>query len=220
MTGCSLLRTADVAGYETISADVHADTARATEKNQKAIQKLLKGDCDAAHKLVDEALIADVNHAPSHNTLGQIHFQQNNYYLAAWEFEFALKISPGVPEYHNNLGLVFEAADRHQDAAEQYASAIALAPNNYHFVSNYARARIRAGEVNPETKQLLEQVVMLDPRPAWKDWARQQLTQSHLNIPTLEQSTTMMPETMTIPELPISPVPETPLLQQSQHVGP
>ena len=42
----------------------------------------------------------------------------NDYYLAAWEFEFALKISPSTAEYHNNLGLVYEAADRLDDACQ------------------------------------------------------------------------------------------------------
>jgi len=152
-----------------------------------------------------------VNHAPSHNTLGRIHYQLNDYYLAAWEFEFALKISPNTPEYHNNLGLVYEAADRLEEASLQYTNAIELEPQNYNFVSNYARVRIRKGEVNEETRDLLDQVVFLDPRPQWKDWARQQLTQSHLNIPRQEpieiqpESMEIYPEESTalgVPELP------------------
>jgi Tfp pilus assembly protein PilF len=208
LTGCSLLRDQKTTGYETIAADVHADTKTASEKNREAIEKLQKGDREKAHKLVDEALIADVNHAPSHNTLGLIHFQKGNYYLAAWEFEFALKISPGAPEYHNNLGLVFEAADRLEDAANQYAVAVGMAPDNYQFVSNYARVRVRAGEVTPETRELLERVVMLDPRHAWKDWARQQLTQSHLDVPPAAAKHTVVPpeDSMVVPEVPTQPV--------------
>jgi tetratricopeptide (TPR) repeat protein len=100
-----MLRPEKAGKYETISADLQGDSKKAAEKNRKAIEELEKGNCEKAKHLVDEALIADINHAPWHNTLGKIHYQMNDYYLAAWEFEFALKTSPSTAEYHNNLGL-------------------------------------------------------------------------------------------------------------------
>jgi Tfp pilus assembly protein PilF len=208
LTGCAMLRPEKAGKYETISADLQGDSKKAAEKNRKAIEELEKGNCDKAKHLVDEALIADINHAPSHNTLGKIHYQMNDYYLAAWEFEFALKISPSTAEYHNNLGLVHEAADRLDDACQLYTAAIELAPQNYQFVSNYARVRIRKGEVNSETRQLLKQVVFMDPRPEWKDWARQQLTQSHLNIPDEECPPGSIPFSEAVPDA--LQVPEAP----------
>ena len=48
----------------------------------------------------------------------------------------------------------------------------------------------------------------MDPRPEWKDWARQQLTQSHLNIPDEEcppgsiPFTDAAPDALRVPEAP------------------
>lgn len=208
-----MLRSDKVEGYETISAEVEADTKTAAQKNQKAIAAIGKDQWDDARKHIDAALIADVNHAPSHNTLGQIYFHEKNYYLAAWEYEFAIRLAPSIPEYHNNLGLVYEAADRLKEAEIQFGEAVASAPQNYHFVSNYARVRIRQGEINGETRQLLEDVVFLDPRPEWKDWARQQLTQSHLDIPTGYSTPTILHSDESAEDPPTS-VPEMPSIPQ------
>ncbi len=215
LSGCALLRSDSQRGYETISAEVEADTEMAAKKNHQAIKAIHKDNWAAARKDIDLALIADVNHAPSHNTLGQIYYQEKNLYLAAWEYEFAIRLSPSVPEYHNNLGLVYEAADRLKDAEQQYSEAIVLEPQNYHFVSNYAKIRIRQGELNPETRRLLEEVVYLDPRPEWKDWAQQQLTQSHLNVPSDDVISTSYPETPSgFSELPSAPVMEFESIEQ------
>lgn len=205
-SGCALLSQTEGRKYETVTAELTADTERARELNDKAIRLIEKVHLDRARHAVDEALIADVNFAPAHNTLGQIHFQQGNFYLAAWEFEFAIRLNPNLGEFHNNLGLVYEAAGRFPQAIEQFSMAHQLDPEDYQFVSNLARARIRHGERNSETRQLLEQVVFLDPRPDWKDWARQQLTQSHLNIPATDVYQTVS-EPLPAGEVP--PVPDS-----------
>lgn len=186
MSGCAVIDAKPKRAYETVSGMPQRDSVRARKLNNDALELLEQGNLGEARAAVDQAIIADIDHAPAHNTLGKIYFRQGNYYLAAWEFEFAIRLYPDFPDYHNNLGLVYEEAGKLPDAIEQFQLAVDLKPDNYHFVSNLARAKIRTDEKTPETRRLLEQVVFMDPRREWKNWARAQMNTTHLDIPAAE----------------------------------
>jgi len=187
VVGCALVKTGDVRNYETVTASPKRDTVAAKKHNRKAIRALKDDDFLEARSQADRALIANVNYAPAHNTLGRVHYCQKNYYLAAWEFEFAIRLQAEIPEYHNNLGLVFEASDKLPKAIAEYQLAVDLDREDYHYVSNLVRVRIRNDERNPETRRLLEKVVLMDPRKEWKDWAQLLLNTTHLDIPAAEE---------------------------------
>jgi len=184
LVGCAVIDTKEARNYDTISAGPKRDTSRAAELNAKALKSLNCEDVAEAKIAIDKALIADVDYAPAHNPLGNLLYSRKDYYLSAWEFEFAIRLQPTVPEYHNNLGLVYEAAGKWMEAAGAYQMAMELEPDNYHFVSNLTRLKIRQGQESPETRELLERVVYMDPRPEWNRWAEEQLHTTHLDMPS------------------------------------
>lgn len=179
--------------YETVSGMPQHDSAQARGLNEKALELLEAGQLGKAKLAADNAIIADIDHAPAHNTLGKIYFRQGNFYLAAWEFEFAIRLYPDNPDYHNNLGLVYEEAEKLTEAISQYQLAVDLEPDNHHFVSNLTRARIRTDERSPETRRLLEQVVFIDARREWKNWAQSLLNTTHQDIPSTETPVVLSP---------------------------
>jgi Flp pilus assembly protein TadD len=162
--------------YETLAAsDERGDSAKAEQHNTKAVGMLERGDFPGAEAELKSALAADVMCGPAHNNLGKVYFHQDKLYLAAWEFQYAMKLMPNTPEPRNNLGLVFESAGKLDDAVASYDEAMRLEPDNVQFIGNLARARVRRGDRDESVRELLDKLVMRETRPDWADWARGQL---------------------------------------------
>jgi len=147
----------------------------AREKNAQAIKLLEANKFPEAQKLLKEALDADVTFGPAHNNLGKAYYHQNEFYLAAWEFQYASKLMPDAPEPRNNLGLVLEAVGKMDEAINWYDQALQIRPDNPQFLGNDARARYRRGDHDDHLRQLLQELVEKDDRPDWSAWAREQL---------------------------------------------
>jgi Tfp pilus assembly protein PilF len=162
--------------YQTVGDDPRRDSAAAERHNGEALRQLEKGDDARAEQELKAALAADVMYGPAHNNLGKLYYHQNKLYLAAWEFQYAAKLMPNVPEPKNNLGLVFESAGKLDDAVGSYGEAMRLEPDNVQFIGNLARARVRRGDRDDAVRDLLSTLVIRETRPEWVDWARQQLT--------------------------------------------
>ena len=164
-------------GYETPSPDdSRRDSEKAEKHNAEAVEKMTLEDYAGAEVELKAALSADVMHGPAHNNLGKVYFHQGKLYLAAWEFQYAAKLMPSVPEPRNNLGMVFESVGKLDDAVASYDEARQRGPDNVQVLGNLARARIRRGDRDESVRQLLEQLVMRETRPQWADWARSQLS--------------------------------------------
>jgi Tfp pilus assembly protein PilF len=162
--------------YETLAAgDERGDSAKAEQHNTKAVGMLERGDLAGAEAELKAALAADVMYGPAHNNLGKVYFHQDKLYLAAWEFQYAMKLMPNTPEPRNNLGLVFESAGKLDDAVASYDEAMRLEPDNVQFIGNLARARVRRGDRDDAVRELLGKLVMRETRPDWADWARGEL---------------------------------------------
>jgi Flp pilus assembly protein TadD len=173
--------------YETVASDPRRDSAAAERHNAEALRFLGKGDAARAEQELKAALASDVMYGPAHNNLGKIYFQQDKLYLAAWEFQYAAKLMPNVPEPKNNLGLVFESAGKLDEAVGSYGDAMRLEPDNVQFIGNLARARVRRGDRDDAVRQLLSQLVLRETRPEWAEWARQQLATAFAHpIPSAE----------------------------------
>jgi len=184
MTGCasppeSSIRLSD---YQTIEKDSHHDSDTASRQNELALVQLEKGDLTSAEQTARGALTADVTFGPAHNTLGMIYYRQGQLYLAAWEFQYAIKLMPHQPQAHANLGLVYEAGGKWDQAIDAYNDALKLAPDNEEIAANLARARLRRGDRGDDVRQLLKEVASRDDRPEWTQWAREQL--SRLSLPS------------------------------------
>ena len=166
------------------SRDQRRLTESAQNDNAKAVELIKSGKLDDAEKLLKKALDEDVMYGPAHNNLGKIYFDHQQYYLAAWEFQYAQKLMPNQPEPRNNLGLVFEAVGKLSEAVTSYDTAMDLEPDNAEFIGNAVRARVRRGDRGPAVKDLLQKLIERDTRSDWVEWARQLLKTTPWNAST------------------------------------
>lgn len=158
----------------TVSADLRRDTQNAAQLAAEGMRLYEAGKLDQAEAALRRALEADLMFGPARNSLGMVYYQQQKYYMAAWEFEHASRLMPDRPEPRNNLGMVFEAAGKLDQATAWYRQALELAPDNTQVIGNLARSRLRRGQRDAATRDLLDQLVMKDTRPEWRSWAQEQ----------------------------------------------
>jgi len=176
IAGCAAPESSvQLSDYQTVERDTRHDSDTAARENEQALAQFEKGDLAAAEQTARQALVADVTFGPAHNTLGMIYYRQSQLYLAAWEFQYAIKLMPHQAEAHGNLGLVYEAGGKWDQAIDTYNDAIKLAPDNEQIIANLARAHLRRGDRGDDVRQLLEKVASTDDRPEWTQWAREQL---------------------------------------------
>lgn len=210
LPGCSLFLDKQSSDYHTVAADPNRDFDKAQKENNRAIRLMEKGSGDKAAKALREALIADVAFGPAHNNLGKLYFSQGKYYLAAWEFEYAAKLMPERFEPFQNLGLVYEMVGKSDDAVAMYEKAIELQPKNPEVIGNLARVRLRKGQPMSAVQPLLSELVYLDTRPEWTNWANEQLAlmRQASEGPSIETISTP-PGILTLPQTP-NPWPHKP----------
>jgi len=178
--------------YRTIAADPRRDTDLARARNHRAKALLADRDYPAAENVLKQALDADPFYGPAHNNLGIAYLKQDKLYLAAWEFQYAVKLLPGKPEPKNNLGLVMEQANRLKEAQAQYQQAMSAEPDNPEYIANLARANLRLGQRDAKTANLLRQLILKDTRPEWTEWAREELSRmpkDALQTPATQEAT-------------------------------
>jgi Tfp pilus assembly protein PilF len=167
------------------------DRELAKRENDRALRLLDEGKLPEAESHLKKAIEADVMYGPAHNNLGLVYYHQSKLYPAAWEFQNAIKLMPYQPEPRNNLGLVFEKAGKITNAAEAYEKARQMEPDNPEYLANLARAKVRRGDRDPETKKLLEELIFKDSRPQWNQWARVNLLR--MGDPTTQPTTRPAP---------------------------
>lgn len=173
--GCDLSGREEPTGYRTQAVDPSRDTETALRRNDEAVALIEKGKLDEAEAKLTAALDADVFFGPAHNNLGTVYYHQERYYLAAWEYQHAAKLMPKKAEPRNNLGMVLETVGRLDEAADAYEEAMELEPETVEPAANLARLYVCRNRKDERTRELLEQIVMNDPRPRWRDWARERL---------------------------------------------
>lgn len=165
-----------------------ADPALARAENERAIGLMQASDYPAAEAALRKSLDADLTYGQARNNLGIVYLHTDSLYKAAWEFENAVRLMPYRPEPRNNLGLVFERAGQLTKAADAYTAARELAPDNPEYLANLARARVRRGDRDADTRQLLEELALKDSRPQWTDWARRHLIRLNAASPSVPQT--------------------------------
>lgn len=163
--------------YGTQSAEAR-DPRKADELNAKATD-LIDRDPHEAEALLREALTADIYHGPAHNNLGTLYLAQGKLYEAASEFEWARKLLPGHPDPRMNLALTLESAGRTDEALATYETALEVYPQHLPSMQALARLRVRSGQVDGRTKELLQEVAFKSEDTGWRDWARIQLAKIH-----------------------------------------
>ncbi len=174
-TACQSPTTDMGAPYETVPKEGYHDTESARKHLAQGLKAMEDGDYDRAELAFRKALEADVMSGPAHNNLGKVYYQQTLLYKAAWEFKYAIKLMPNQPEPKNNLGLVYEAVGKLDDAINLYGEAREIEPDNPVLIGNLTRARFKRGDKDDTTRELLRELVLKDTRPEWLAWARETL---------------------------------------------
>jgi len=169
------------------------DPELARKENDRAFELIHEGKYPEAEKILKKAIAADVMFGPARNNLGLVYYHEGNLYQAAWEFQNAIKLMPYQPEPRNNLGLVLERAGKLTDAADAYDRARQMEPDNPEYLGNLARAKVRHGDSDRDTKDLLEELIFKDPRPDWNTWAKESLFR--LSKPAEDESPILPPPT-------------------------
>jgi Flp pilus assembly protein TadD len=188
-TGCARWSGGQTQKYVTVEADSNHDTELARKEYKaarKCMDKQVNGkecDYDKAEKHLQASLAADVRFGPAHHSLGILYFWQRKLYLAAWEFEYAVRLMPDRFEPLNNLGLVYESAGKYEQAKSFYRLAREKSANEPHVIGNLARASFRNDEPVEQRRPVLEDILATDSRPEWRQWAAEQLG---LNPPVSE----------------------------------
>lgn len=176
VTGCESTPDKHVTDrYQTVAPGISGNTDKARELNTQAMTLILESRYDEAEELLKDALTADVTFGPAHNNLGRVYYEKNQFYTAAWEFEYAAKLLPHHAEPRNNLGLVFEAVGDYDEAVGHYEEALLIEPNNPELIGNLVRTRLNRGDRDSEVRRLLEEMMLKDTRPRWTEWAQDKL---------------------------------------------
>jgi cytochrome c-type biogenesis protein CcmH/NrfG len=79
---------------------------------------------------------------------------------------------PERPEPLNNLGMVYEAAERLDRAIAYYEEAVEFAPTNPVYIGNLAKAHLRHGMELSDVQGMLQEMIFYDSRPEWVACAR------------------------------------------------
>jgi len=175
LSGCSRVFVSKKSFYRTVTGDVGVNTEIAKEKNEQAIACLQSGNLTKAQQLCHEALVSDAAFGPAHNTLGKVYFQQQKYYLAAWEYEYANEAMPERIEPLNNIGLVYEKVGRYNQAIAFYEEAHARSPDTPEVLGNLIRAKLARGDTPFSMRDQINHLLLIDNRPEWVNWARLKL---------------------------------------------
>jgi Flp pilus assembly protein TadD len=174
--GCQL---APDTKMEVVKAELANDPKEVCHQHRRGVDLLRRGRTDRAEAAFRKAIEADGEFAPAHNNLGLLQYDRRDLPAAACSFQRAIDLTPDRPEPYNNLGLTFEAAGKYDDAVRAYETAHRLAPADANCLGNLIRARLERGDAPAAVRPLLEQLVFVDTRSEWIDWARDQLALFH-----------------------------------------
>ena len=100
------------------------------ERMASAVIAHQRGDTSAAEAIYREVLAIEPDHTAAQHYLGVLEYQRRDLAAALPRLEGSVRDDPGEPEYHNNLGLAYAAADREHDAIDRYRATIALKPDH------------------------------------------------------------------------------------------
>jgi hypothetical protein len=218
--GCRLFDS-DVVVADLGSRNENKASAPSRHHNNKGIRYLNHGKLAKAETHFRKASDSDPTSAAAHNNLGTMHLGRRDLYSAAWEFQRANDLAPRSVEPLVNLGLVFDEAERLDEAADKYMQALAIDPNHAIALGNLARVRVKQDADPLEINSLLKQVVFIDTRVEWVEWAQVLLTTKYRleGVTTFEAPMPSSVEELPMPssappleqngDLPLPPMPVT-----------
>ena len=162
-----------VVPYDTQTPDNSKFTQEARTLNARGVDAFNNDNLPKAESLFRDALKADNAFGPAHNNLGQIYLARHQLYLAAWEFEYASNLMPDWVEPIIGQGLAYETGEKLDRAIEFYRLAYDHQPKHPIAISSLIRAMIKQDEDPAEIAFLLDELIMIDGRQEWVQWAKQ-----------------------------------------------
>lgn len=163
------------ARYQTIPQVPGQCPEQARAANDEGLHAIEEGDFAAAERKFREAIEHDLYYAPAHNNLGLTLLRSRRYYEAAWEFEYAAKLTPHAVEPRANLGLVYEGVGQLDRAVTEYEKAAEIDAHDASVMRHLARAYVKANRKDEGLKKLLDRLVLTPGNEQWDQWVRGQL---------------------------------------------
>ncbi len=177
LAGCSLLvqhepTTVQVSLLGPLS---HKDVSEAEKLLCSAEGLVDLGHIDKAELRLTQAIRLNPALGPAHNNLGLILYERRELYEAAHAFQRAMELMPGDPLPQHNLAMTLEKGERLDQAIFHYERAHELEPDNPIFLGNLLRARLARGDLTDDVVDMLQDLIFLDTRPDWVEWAQDEL---------------------------------------------
>jgi tetratricopeptide (TPR) repeat protein len=173
MFGCTPWKNGD---SSLIQIQASQNPNKASQLTNAGIRLLNGGNPESAAEKFEAAICADSGYGPAHNNLGLLHYQKGNLFQAVLAFEEAMRWMPHDPSVVYNLALSLEAAGKIDEAEELYLQTVARDPANPNYLGNLVRLRIRRGDRGPEIEQSLRDLILIETRPQWRNWADRMLS--------------------------------------------
>jgi len=139
--------------------------------NEKAIRLILRGKPEKARRALGKIVDRDEAFGPAQNNLGQLYFDQGDYFLAAERFMLASQLMPDRTEPLYNLGMVYEATDRLAEAVNMYETARDIDPVDPRPLGNLVRVLLTIQPYDLATEPLLKELLTIEYREPWREWA-------------------------------------------------
>ena len=105
-------------------------TPTAVELRNVALDYVLLKDLPDADRWMSRSLAMNANDAETWYAMGRLRYTQGRYGDALTCFEKTIALNPQSVKGENNLGLVYEALNRNEDAVSAYRTAIAWQKND------------------------------------------------------------------------------------------
>jgi tetratricopeptide (TPR) repeat protein len=127
-----------------------------------AISHHQQGNLQQAEQIYRKILNQQPDHADALNLLGVIESQHGRNDIAEKLISKALVINPAIPEYHNNIGRVYEAQIKFLDAKDAYQAALSISPEFTDAMLNLAKLSIKLGNYE-EAEDCYKKIIDLTP---------------------------------------------------------
>ncbi len=154
------------------------DSVRADLLNQQGLSLLEENRLADAENALRAAIEADSFFGPAFCNLGVCLLKQEKYYDAAWNLRHAAQLMPRASAPRMNLGLLYGAVGRYGPAEAELTEALARDPGDVVIVGQLARIHIQQDKRTSQTVAWLEQVAAEHDEPAWREWARFEITRT------------------------------------------
>jgi len=139
-----------------------AENHETEDRFKRALEHYQTGEIHEAEKICKEICHDDPGHSPALHLLGMMASHAGLYDVAVDQMSRAVQLSPDTPFFHNDLGNVFLAQGRIDEAIACYRNALRLDPNIVQAYYHLGVALIKK-DLLDEALQSLEIAIKLKP---------------------------------------------------------